>query len=203
MQKIAAFVVFIFFSTLSLQKVDSITSLEFLGLDEVKPRNNGYFLATRDWLKVEKIIWRLATENGMRGWTRRLFVSIIWNESAGIPTVVGDNGCAKGLSQIHVGGFGVKNGVTFKCPNDLRRLLPKDLIRDTNDYMDVELNLKVGIYFYSKLSNEMNPFDALSVYAGCKPNTECARYILGKHLYWLKSGLLERIKDLEKSDDNL
>lgn len=184
----------------------SICALSFTSFDGIEPKipkSGERFRATSTWVATEKILWFVATESGMRGWNRRLFISIVWNESRGRSKSIGDYGCAKGLTQIHVGGIGFKGGKQINCTNDARNVLPTELVyNSSDDYMEPFLNLRSGAFLFARKTANAggSPFDGLSLYAGCRIGSQCHKDLLGKHLHWLQSGLLKRIIVMEEAE---
>lgn len=123
---------------------------------------------------------------------------MIWNESRGKALVHGDNGCATGLGQLHVGGTD-----TFgkKCRADNRVLLPEDLrYLPTSAFWDPEINLRASVHIFRTRGGDSRPLDAASNYAGfLSSKSSKARRFLGKLRHWLDTGLEKRLLERERT----
>lgn len=165
------------------------------GVRPTPPASWESFRATATWQKTEKIAWRVATEEGLDGWSRRVFMIIVWNESRGQAKAVGDEGCSLGLTQLQVGGSsvrGVQCADNRKIMGDKLNSLPRDR------FLEPEVNLRASIAMLRRLGFESDPLRALSQYAGCEVHTgNCAKRIYGRYLWWW-SGMKERIEKLEE-----
>jgi hypothetical protein len=183
-------------SVLMISQVNASTR-DFSNVMPIAPASGERFTPTKKWLAIEQLAWETATEIGLTGWMRRIFMIIIWNETRGNPDPLprGDNGCAMGLMQIHVGGFQT-NGM-IKCRNDNRKLLPKHLKLPKEYFLNPQINLEAGAYLLQRKRGKGTAFSASARYAGCKPEGKCAHMVWGRHHWWWITGLDKRIISLE------
>lgn len=161
------------------------------------PASGERFHATKRWQAIEPIAWNIATEHKLRGWMRRIFMIIIWNESRGHYDVMGDAGCAYGLMQLHVGGC---NDDGKRCTADNRRLFPEYLQIPSAYFINPTINLQAGAIKLLLSKKRGSAFSASARYAGCAPNGQCARRLWGRHKWWWQTGLRKRIIMLEEKE---
>ena len=167
---------------------------DFSGMLADEPPSHEGFYPTIHWKGIEQLAWDTATKAGLTGWTRRLFMIIVWNESRGKPDVIGDKGCAVGLMQIHVGGLNKKGK---PCPADNRPLLPEHLRVTREEFLNPSINLEAGAYLLLYKKGGGTAFSATARYAGCQPKSGCANRIWSRHYWWWLTGLKKRVLKLE------
>ena len=63
------------------------------------------FYPGKRWADNGQAVFDIATREGLSGWGRRVWMMIVYNESRLNPGVRGDQGCAYGLGQVHVGAY--------------------------------------------------------------------------------------------------
>jgi len=170
---------------------------DFSSLLANEPASGEGFYPTTQWKVIEPLAWNIATKVGLTGWTRRLFMIIVWNESRGKPAVIGDRGCAMGLMQIHVGGTNKKGG---PCPTDNRSLLPGHLQVAREEFLNPKINLEAGAHLLLRKKGSGTAFSATARYAGCSPKSNCAKRVWSRHYWWWLTGLNKRVLKLESEE---
>lgn len=160
------------------------------------PASGERFRSTQQWQAIEFTVWREATLAGATPAERELLLAIAWNETRGRPHLLGDQGCAWGLYQIHAGGLGSARQV---CHTDARLVLPwaHDLPRAA--FLDLPISTRAALDLLRLRGSRSNPDAALASYAGCRqPDGQCAALVLGRHAWWRATGLSGRFRELER-----
>jgi hypothetical protein len=122
---------------------------------------------------------------------------MIWNESRGKAEVMGDNNCATGLVQLHVGGVDSTTGK--KCGTDNRVMLPEALRHLPSEaFKDPVVNLTASLHLFHVMSGKSRPLDAASNYAGFSSSKIAgAQSFLGQLRHWMDTGLDKRLATRE------
>lgn len=167
-------------------------------------RERERFKVTREWAAVESLVWTTAKDAGATTEERRVLLGIAWNETRGRPGLVGDDGCAWGMFQIHVGGLGTKRQV---CHSDARLVLPLEYDLPREACLDATLSTRAALLLLRMRGSRSNADAALASYAGCQRPTArrvkendpptCAERVLERHRWWRETGLDDRWAALE------
>lgn len=80
----------------------AVTPEEFLALSGTKRKE--VFKETDQWKEYGPLVYKIGAREGLADWELKLWMTMVWNESRFKPKAEGDNGCARGLGQVHVGG---------------------------------------------------------------------------------------------------
>ena len=158
------------------------------------------------WEAAEELAWAVLTEQGSRGWERRLLMTTLYNETRGRWHLIGDAGCAHGGFQLHVGGTVQRKAKPKRwqkrvgpglvcCLADNRRYFPDDMQELSPEKLrDPTLNTRGALALMRQKGSEQNPFHALARYSGVAPKGARAERIWGRHKHWWQTGLGRRIK---------
>lgn len=124
----------------------AITSETFLALPGEK--RTEVFKETPEWKKYGPLVEQIGHREGLSDWGLNIWMTIVWNESRFKPDSRGDNGCARGLGQIHAGGqtwriVETPRSVKKRCPaaKGYHTICPSIHPKDGGEWMPSESGL--------------------------------------------------------------